>query len=433
MDNINKFNRNILSFSLMLIPLWWILGIKFFIFQVTSLYFLISNFNKDYKLDIDIKRIMIFICLYIISTIIAIINNPLDVTGVDRLTPLYLISYWIMGIFIILGFQYKDQIEDKFLLNIFKATYILGIFSIILLILGIITWHIRGPYLIENNGLFFNILPNNIKFGIFDKLTKLDYMYIDWINGIKTYRYNGFYVYPVAAAMGTVYILIYSLVYLNCNKELLKSKKKIYYIIYFIMLGSIVYFAKSRMVIIGSIISIIITSFIYIINKDNYKKVLIYTTLLIFILSIISINFGLIEKVLEMRASSNSDRLFVYEKAINTFLKHPIFGVGVRYFIEESIIPVGSHSTYIGALMRSGIIGFIGILLFVLNTFISIYNNKKYIINNKSKVIWIATSFLFILSSLWMITEDIDWPHIVAFFYFINTSIIYQFKRIKYN
>lgn len=80
--------------------------------------------------------------------------------------------------------------------------------------------------------------------------------------------------------------------------------------------------------------------------------------------------------------------------------------------------------------MKAGVVGLIGIIGFLITVIVKIFDNKKYINNNFSKKIWLSTTFLFLSNIIWMITEDIDWPQIVALLFFLNISIIFSFKKI---
>lgn len=428
--------NDILAYTIMLIPVWWILGVKFFVFQIASFFIVLKVLKKNSVKDKNLKLSIIGIGIYACSILIALLQNNLNVKGFDLMSPLYLLSYWIMGLFIIVGIHRMNYNKNTFL-KLLKSFLVVGVVTIVLFVIGRIMWG-NNEFMFADNGVFYKILPENLKISFFEQLTKIQFVWRDWINGISSFRLNAFYIYPTANAIGTLVVIVYSLLYLSLNNSFIISTKnqtvnKMITVLYIVLLGLGLYLARSRMVIAASILGVVIVLVLYLINKNNWKKVF-YITLGVTIMAILIIlSLDLIQKVLMMREGSNSERLKIYKASLETFTQYPIFGVGVRYFIPESYIPVGSHSTYLGVLMRSGIVGFIGITLFLVNVVIRIIKNKSLITDKNMRNIWLATSYLFIVMSIWMITDDIDWPSIVALFYFINIGFIFKFKSMNFN
>lgn len=104
----------------------------------------------------------------------------------------------------------------------------------------------------------------------------------------------------------------------------------------------------------------------------------------------------------------------------------PLLGMGIKDYIEGSIYPYGSHSTYLGYFYKIGILGgFIYLLSFVVILYRLIkLNNNKF-----SDYLRVISAFCVLL---WMILEDIDGANwAICIFY----SVLGQIKNIyrRYN
>lgn len=67
-------------------------------------------------------------------------------------------------------------------------------------------------------------------------------------------------------------------------------------------------------------------------------------------------DMGILDKLLSMREGSNSTRMIIYRESFEHFSNKPILGCGIKE-ISSVELPLGSHSTYIGLLYKTGIIG----------------------------------------------------------------------------
>lgn len=432
--NSNKYKPiNIFSYLILGIPIWVFLGVRFFIFHLISfITFIIIVKKNDNKKEIFKLNEISGIIIYLISMIVSLLINPLNASGENLLSPLYLISFWIMGIFIIISIKKSENLTQDNFYKLGKAAFIIGISTIIIFLVAFILTKLENTITKEFNGLLYYLLPENLKIRFFYNLTIIKLIFNDFGGNGFVLRFNGFEVYQVASAAITLILAVYSYMYISVKDFKNRYSKIILSITYYIMILITLYFNRSRTIIAGIILSLLVLLFIKAINKENYKKVITFFIIMSVAMFIIVCFSGIWDRLINIRPNSNRDRMFVYLKAFEMFKEYPIFGVGVRYFIPESAIAVGSHSTYLGILMRSGIVGFIGILLFKVTILKKIFINKKYLSNNRFKrTIWNITTFIFVFMSIFMIFEDIDWPSIVAFLYFLNIAIILSFDKIK--
>jgi len=429
----------IILFTVALIPLWWLLGGKIFIFQLASLAILLKTIKNNRTVDKPVKYLIGCIIVYSSSILLALIRNPLDANITTVLAQVYILSYWIMGLAIIAGVNMLKEISIEGINRGLKGFFIFGIATIALFIISVAIWKL-GLKNEHSYGLISKIWPDNFKIDMFEEMMQINHSVLDIIyrseTGVKEifYRFNGFYAYPTEGAIATLIVLVYSILYFDLNNfmDLDKKNHKIFKYIFIILLLVAIYLFRSRTIILGGFISLIVVFIISKINKENFKRIVSIFLGIGIAFIILGFITGIFDKLLNMRPGSNSVRLLVYKNTIKTFVENP-FGVGMPFRVDGLEIPIGSHSTYLGVLMKGGIVGFISIITFKVILFIQVFKNKKYITNKINKKIWISTTYILVISSIWMMIDDLDWPIIMAFFYFINCSLIFKFKDITIN
>lgn len=430
MEKLRKYSENVIPWSIMLIPIFWVIGFKFIFFQVTALIILILNIKnrsiiKKYINNKEVKLFLIFIVGFILSNIIAILINPLGLDRSGFISSFYHLSYWCSGI-IITVYIVNSENEYSLFKSIKNAIYILALLQVIIFLISIIKWY-SGDIWSQTHGLIYHIIPYISKNTFLSEVTSTNLFYIDLVNGTPKYRFNGFYMYPATAGITTFYILCY-IGGFNIFKSI-KGNSIIKYIT-IIILCICIYFTKSRMVYLSILLGIGFTILLYLVSKKNLKYI-IYILLGVFVISVILIfSLDIINKIILARPESSIDRFSTYIYGINTVLKYPFFGVGDKFKVEGIYLLIGSHSTYINILVRSGFVGLLFILSAMILVFKKLVDNKKYIGCAKSRNLWFVSSLLFITTIIWMATEEIDWPSITIFMLFINISIIFSFKKI---
>jgi O-antigen ligase len=110
----------------------------------------------------------------------------------------------------------------------------------------------------------------------------------------------------------------------------------------------------------------------------------------------------------------------MYQQTIlHTFENNILFGVAVKdrgfYFI-----PLGSHSTYLGALLKTGLLGVTSLILF------SAYFWKRFfseMFKENSSPISRSLSPLLLLMTLFWAFEDIDAAQFLSVIYFLIVGI----------
>lgn len=114
-------------------------------------------------------------------------------------------------------------------------------------------------------------------------------------------------------------------------------------------------------------------------KAEDRKNLLCQTVIYLLVFSLVlSFSYDeiyfILKNMLE-KGFDDSGRFSLYEEAIEVFLQRPIFGVGFDYKMKVTGEPYWFHNTYLEALGKLGILGFITL---------SLFNVKRYIISLKA-------------------------------------------------
>jgi len=136
-----------------------------------------------------------------------------------------------------------------------------------------------------------------------------------------------------------------------------------------------------------------------------------------------------------IRQGSDNTRTGIYLKSFKLAMKNNfLFGIGIKPRIHEvadGFYPVGSHSTFIGYIVKNGFIGFLFVLLFhffFLGKYILLMARNIIHTFNQRKT-FILTSIILFVVNLWF--EDLDAYMMVCFFFGILLGIYNNISLIN--
>lgn len=126
-----------------------------------------------------------------------------------------------------------------------------------------------------------------------------------------------------------------------------------------------------------------------------------------------------INSVFYGRIDSNSTRLNLYRNSVNEALTiNPLFGLGIKNVESNAGIPLGSHSTYIGFLYRTGIVGSL-----IMVAALIVYCARKCSKGGG----WTFMSIVWLLGfGAFIAIEDIDGLNWVLFYSFIFLQVLFR-------
>ncbi|NHH93969.1 hypothetical protein GOICGAJE_02520 [Bacillus sp. MB95] len=415
----NNYNKYIYLFIL-LIPLWWLLGLKVIVFHifVTALFLNTlwnqKRLNIKFRISPPMVVLLSFIVVYSFSLLLSLYSQDFSrVFG-----SFYNLTYWILGFMLMYIIQNLNYSPKRWI-KIFNAFRWLGLLQGLLTVIALLYW-LKGEKVLVVNSVLVSLLPGSLRTRLINSSMELSIVGTDWFLNVPFPRVSGFFLYPTALGIGMVVIISMSLIYYQIQQTS--------YIKRFFEMGLMslpLIFSLSRTVYIGLIFSIIVVKLFTIKKKKDF---LIFTSLGAFILAalvpFLYFKMGdVLTSILSSREGSSELRGKVYKIAIETALKqNPILGIGVKPYLENIHISIGSHSTIVGTFLKTGIFGLALLLLFKLITLFYLIRLKK--LNKEIFYLWDKIAISYITLSIWMVTEDIDAPQIVAFMYFFICGLI---------
>jgi O-antigen ligase len=239
------------------------------------------------------------------------------------------------------------------------------------------------------------------KAGIIIGITSIIYYIMGLVAFNYNFHYNGIQKYGVICDRGiprlvtlfnsdpniSVFVTSLFFFYYLCNINKKYSK------IGLLLTGAMIILTFSRGAYVGIAIPIIIMTFMDKTKKTGKKVMLtlsIVGALLLFNYAMtrffnISITDTINSRFENVITDNGSGRIVLWKNAIDTFIDHPIFGIGINSTIDYSKPIYGSnhyiHNVYLEVLSETGLVGFIAFMGFIISALkkfnISYKNNKS--------------------------------------------------------
>lgn len=400
---------------------WWLLGLNLFVYHVGAIALLVvflfhqNTKLKGFWLPPSAGLLFLLISIYLFS-----IGIHFKESGMSRVVAaIYNLSFWGMGfcLVVVLGNVFRfEQISD-----IYRAYRRVGWVVFVMCFLILILWgsgrmdfHFKTPlYPLTRVLGETSLIKNSLV---------VHPLLFDWLASATRPRLNLFSPYPTAAG-GIIMICLYwlwgsaktngqlrnpltlSLIGVNCFALLL---------------------TMSRMSILAFVASVII---LFLLEKRNsWIWILLFIFVAVLMLPLIE-DFS--NWVLGLRQGSTTGRMNLYKYTLNQLYGIDWFlGKGIKPREDVFFIPIGSHSTYISLIFKTGIIGFLSFMLFQFVILWRWLKTKSYVINDSTLfTLWRVLGCVMISMGMWMLTEDIDAPQMLAFLYFSSVGIFEGLRK----
>ncbi|MFC4233734.1 O-antigen ligase family protein [Thalassospira xianhensis] len=396
---------------ILLSPLIWLSGFTPVIYQLFTAWIGLRRSNLFTRLGGVEMTLLGYIGVYTFSLFLAVLQGA-EITRV--LAGFYNLSFWMMGFFLIVG---QRQSNSR---AIGRSAFTLLCFILL------ITWafaFIPGvapayPTLISSL-IDVGNLPNNIRDN-----TTLNISVQNWADFGSGYRFSILSPYPTAFA-----ILIFLLTCLSWPERWSRLRSLRILIIPALSFHVILNMTASRAVAGAFVVYIALLLYAAIIARikgsNNRRTLTLLVTMFTVVLLMITLPVlnDVWERINESRAGSSALRFRIYEISLSSMInEHPLLGFGVKAR-DESIaaIPIGSHSTIISTLYKTGIIGFIFLLSFfvlVARRAIAILLSGPATSHDRSMAAGILAFFIALAF------EDIDALPLASFLYFTLMALV---------
>lgn len=368
------------NFSLLFVALiWFFVLIPKEIFAIISLLIILYLFLKK-KINLNDKIVLTTILIGLISfiaTLFSIIRDSYDFSRI--LAAINTSLSWIIA-----GIAY-GIFQGNFS-NKRKLSKIASINLLIIIMISLLS------IILNRVGINFSLLGSTLNTD-------------DWINGVKQNRLLAFFEYSS---------LITSFILINLGLYFLSpTKNKLFNIFLLIMSFIPILLSLSRICIVAYIVFLFFYIF-YKIKKTNYGNLILLSAFFLTFFAVIIFSNQLIKYIYDivfLREGSNNTRMTIYALSFSEVLnKNFLFGIGIKSL--HNGIPLGSHSTYIGMLYKSGILG---CLIFLILLYAIIKMIFKSNVSFEVKGVFISFLFIFLF-------EDIDGTNWLIFYVFFLLS-----------
>ena len=228
------------------------------------------------------------------------------------------------------------------------------------------------------------------------------------------------YGYRFCGFLGSTYIVIF-FIFFNFPLSVYyiqKRMKKRWQILYSLLIFAPVYATGSR---IGFLLyGILFALFLLVEFWENIRTVyrdhrsVSVIVFVVIVCALVAAEAYLAKKLILSRPGSNIGRMILYRQSIHSLLtESPVYGLGINDVLSpDGKYYLGTRSTYLDVLYRTGILGF---AVYILALCFRLYDLFKDKVLNKQRTIYIIA---IIETLLLMVVEDVDTnPWTICFFY----------------
>jgi len=401
---------------------WWVLGLNLFIYHIAAFFLFFQLLQKQRKSSSGTYFPSTAVLLLFLSAVYGfsiLLHAP--ASQMSRvIAALYNLSFWFMGAALTAALANAFRLED--------ITKIVGAFKSISVTLAALTLVMLAVLVIRPDPIEMNTpLHGMAKYLGNTNLVK-DSLVIrplmnDWFASFSRPRLNLLAPYPTASA-GLIMIVVF---FLMIDAVIQKKTRSV---VWMVLLGlnlAALFLTLSRMSLLAVLMS---TLFVWFVGRRN---LFFWTALsLLGLLLLLPLLLPFSEWLMGLRGGSTSTRMNLYRYTLDQLNGVDwILGVGIKAREESAFsIPIGSHSTYISLLYKSGILGVALFIVFQAKLFMNWFSLREDArVRRIYFLFWRGFGYVFLGMGLWMITEDIDAPQLLAFLYFSLVGLFEGFRK----
>ena len=397
-------------------PLWWLLGLNVFVYQFAVMWI----FSKMMFQHMRTSRILVLPKLAFYPVLVTLTLGASLLLNIGQndatrsLAALYNLSFWIMGILLIIAAY--NSFTERFLRSCIDVSEALIVTIGILSFFALIFW-LRGISNMEMKTPLLQALPWFERIVLLKSSTTARLISSDWFAG--GFRPRVFVLSPYPTALAALLIMLLPLYVIGSSAGKIRK-----WMVGALGAGALL-LTLSRTAILALIVG---STAVFVLNR-RHRWGLLIGLLIIFILvwPFLMMSF---DEIGDVRKGSTAFRQEMYSYTIETVMRSsPIIGIGIKPREDYLAIPLGSHSMYLSILLRSGILGVMAFIAFQVNIVIVWFRGTRKSMTPQLRSFWTAVGIALFSMCLWMATEDLDAPQLVAFVYFLFVGILAMLSR----
>ncbi|WP_312682864.1 O-antigen ligase family protein [Stenotrophomonas chelatiphaga] len=387
-------------------PVSWLLGFNVLIFHAAVFWFFLTSRRRG--LSLQTLGLLAYILIYAASLSYALARGE----QLERIiASAYNLSYWILGLMILSSRLILDQ--DRIAASSAKVL----LFSAAVAVFFLAT---HGFADLTYNSLLGSALGGVSLPSLVQDSMKLYIFGVEWADSDLAIRAKIMAPYPTALAAMVLLLLA-----LAAPKNLHSQRKNIFYGALLLIGLALTVLTQSRAGLLSLVLFMALLGATTISSRFSSSQKL--SLLIVIVCLALPLSLAVRQAASAMwtdavayRESSSSYRFSLYEFGVkHVTTESPIIGFGVKHEVPQYKIPVGSHSTFIGAFYKTGILGLAALVIFWLASVVRAI--RALVTDNDLRRR--ASSCAFLAMMPFFMFEDVDAPQFVAFLLFLSLYI----------
>jgi len=417
-----------LALGVVLIPLWYVLGVRLFVFHILALLVFIKTIlrrqadREKPSLPAENLFLLAFILVYGLSFLLNFRNMPM----VRALASLNNLSFWVTGFCLIFAVYNAFPRQDA--QPLLRAFRVFGLVSGLFVIFSLSSWILSHKYW-KAESLLLMLAPEKAVTTLqssgatlLQSSLTLRFVRKDKLFGREFPRPNGFDIYGNSLGVVMIYLLMMTLAY----GRIMRERKGL--AVFLILEGLAFLLSLSRIAMLALPAAVVLV--ILCRKKIPPLKIVGGLAAALLIVLVLVSPRQIIRAASEFRKDSTTSRGELYRITLSEALKKPVLGHGFKPLVEDSPMPIGSHSTYIGVLYRTGFLGFLIFGAFWLAVLRTWWRQRpRLAVNETLRHLWTFGGVAFLSGLIWMFAEDLDAQPIGSFLYFIIIGLIISLEK----
>lgn len=393
-------------------PIIWVLGVSAFAYHVAALTALVvligSGGNRQIRVGLSEALLLMYCIVYGVSLLV---NWGLNETE-RLLASMYNWSLWVTGVVMVLvgrNINYSGCV-----LSLARAATWLVFFIVASSAVALILWfngHQNPTYRSFASLIWSGEWGAADRFDLMTASTRLTLLTTDWLKDSFVPRATVLAPYPVALAglLLCCLPLVVARISWGGRPALMPT------VVGVLGLSTLI-LTLSRIAVVG-----VVFAWILVWAVGRFGVLFVSAAGLVMSVLLIGYVMPFVEGIFWLREGSTLSRLEIYavgfDMAANTA---PLFGLGVKPRASSFEVPIGSHSTYVGAFVKTGIVGAIAVIALSLRLSFCALRAAAKAPDRLTRALSVSTLGMVI----WMSAEDIDAPQLVAFVFWLQVGLL---------
>lgn len=397
-----------ISLALLAAPIAWLAGLFIFWFHILALVAALLAVSASPATRPRGNTLALLALIYAGSCVLSIlVNAPGD--EVNRvISGFYLASYWVMGAATCYVAAQQDLSRAR--ARLLFAAHAVSLTTLAVIAVCLVAWFWFGVRRYDLASPAAQLLGRLASLTFFSEHVVLPVLSSDWFAGSLRPRVTTFAQYPVPTAMLMAMLLPFLWVY---RREACR-RSTLLWLLALVGVAAGMWLANSRTTFVGGFVAFSVAYLVY--RRRLVQVAIVALPILLILTPVLAI---LLDDVAASRAASTQDRLSLYAYGLNKVLStSPLFGLGLPRRVGIWEVPVGSHSTVLGALYRNGLVGLLLLSALVITVTAYWFRAMRRTADANIRLFLAALGGPILFMDIAIFTEDLDWPQFVCFLYF---------------